>query len=118
MYRADAGRDRLARRAEGNRPALQQHFARIRLMHAGQDLDQCRFAGPVLAEQRVNLAAPDEEIDAVERLHADKGLGDAAHFDDRTAHDRRTAGAVPSRASRSRFSPTAARISRPSNTCT
>ena len=31
------------------------------------DADQRRFAGAVFAEQRVNLAAPDLQIDAVER---------------------------------------------------
>src|SRR5258707_55790 len=49
---------------------------------AVQDLHQRRFAGTVLAEERVNLAAADAEIDAAQRLHAGKAFGDAGGLDD------------------------------------
>ncbi len=111
-------RDRLARIAEPDRPAIEPHLPRIRLVHAGQDLDQRGLAGAVLAQQRVDLATPDGEVHMIECLHADEALGGIVHLDEGVAHDRRTAGAVPSRASRSRFSPTAPRISRPSSTWT
>ena len=43
---------------------------------AGGDRDQGRLAGAVLAEQDVDLARPQVEIDLVERQHAGKALGD------------------------------------------
>ena len=51
-------------------------------MDAVQDLHQRRLAGAVLAEEGVNLAAADAEIDAAERLDAGKALGDAGCLDD------------------------------------
>jgi hypothetical protein len=46
------------------------------LIEAGNDLDQGRLAGAVLAHERVNLAGLEGERDAVECLHAWKCLAD------------------------------------------
>ena len=43
---------------------------------AGDDLDQRRFAGAVVAEQRHDLAATDVEADAAQRLDRAEMLGD------------------------------------------
>ena len=48
---------------------------------AAQDLHQRRLAGAVLADQRVDLALPDREIDVAQRLHGAEGFADTAHFE-------------------------------------
>ena len=48
-----------------------------RAVHPGEDLGEGRLAGPVLAEQRVNLAAVEVEIDVGQHLDAGEGLRDA-----------------------------------------
>ena len=48
--------------------ALEDHAARARLEAAGDDLDQRRLAGAVVAEQRHDLAAADRETDAAQRF--------------------------------------------------
>ena len=54
-------RDRLAGELDG---------AAIRRLGAGEDLEQRRLAGAVLAEQRVDLSGSDLEVDVLERLDA------------------------------------------------
>ena len=81
--RGDAKPLRLGGAADRDRSAGQKHLAAIRLMHAGDDLDQRRFAGPVLAKQRVNFACVKGEGHVVERLGGVEALGDAANFQDR-----------------------------------
>ena len=85
----DAQPLRLGGAADRDRPAGQKDLAAIRLMHAGYDLDERRFAGAVLAEQGVNLAGMKRERDVIERLRGVKALGDAANLQDR--RDRRRA---------------------------
>ena len=58
--------------AEGDRAA-------IGLLRAGEDLEERRLAGAVLAEQRMDLARQHLEVDIVERLHAGKALADPGH---------------------------------------
>ena len=41
---------------------------------AGNDVDQRRLAGTVFAEQHMDLAMRQIEVDAVQRLHAGKPL--------------------------------------------
>jgi hypothetical protein len=48
---------------------------------ATQHLHQRRLAGAVLANQGMDLALPDGEIDVAQRLHADEGFADTAHFE-------------------------------------
>ena len=81
--RGDAKTLRLGGAAYRDRSAGQENLAAIRLMHAGYDLDQRRFAGPVLAKQRVNFASVKAERDVVERLGGVEALGDAANLQDR-----------------------------------
>src|SRR5262245_3827583 len=50
---------------------------------AGEDLDQRRLPGTVLAEQRMDLAAPQVEVDAVESEGAGEPLGQTGHGEDR-----------------------------------
>ena len=54
--------------------AVEEHPARVGPVDAGDDLDQRRLAGAVLAHQRVDLAGPEVERDVVERLDAGEGL--------------------------------------------
>ena len=54
---AEPGRDRVARRAEGDRLAVEQDLAGIRPVQPGQDVHERALAGAVLAEQGVDLAA-------------------------------------------------------------
>ena len=53
---ADPGGLRVAGLGEGDRLAQVAHLAAVRPVHAGDDLDQRRLAGAVLADQRVHLA--------------------------------------------------------------
>jgi len=46
-----------------------------------QHLHQGRLAGTVLADQSMDLALPDGEIDVAQRLHAGEGFADTAHFE-------------------------------------
>ncbi len=62
--------------------AVDQNFAAVRLVDAGHDLDQGRFAGAVLAEQRMNLAGFEREGNVVERLRRGEALGDVPHLED------------------------------------
>ena len=59
---------------------LPQDLAGIGVQHAVDDLHQRGFAGAVLAQQRMDLARLQDEIDAVVRQTARKALGDAAQF--------------------------------------
>ena len=70
--------ERGARIGEGHRLAVELIVPDARLMHAGQDLDQRRFAGAVVADQRHDLAGMDVEIDVGERRDRAEILGDAA----------------------------------------
>ena len=58
------------------RLALPAHLAAIGLDESGEDLQQRRLAGAVLADQRVRLALGDVEADAAERVDgAERFLG-------------------------------------------
>ena len=46
----------------------------VRRIGAGNDINQRRLAGTVFAEQHMDLAMRQIEIDAVQRLHAGKAL--------------------------------------------
>ena len=78
--RADPERLRVARLADVDRAAVEPDFALVPLQGAGQDLDQGRFAGPVLAHERMDFAGLHLEVDAIERPDAGKRLRHAHHF--------------------------------------
>ena len=50
--------------------AAHDDLAARRLHHAGQDLDQRRLAGAVVADEADDLALVDVEIDAAQRVDA------------------------------------------------
>ena len=78
VHHADAGRQRLARRAEMHRPAVDRHAAVVLAVQAGDDLHQGRLAGAVLAHQAVDLAGAQHEVDVAQGRDAAERLGDAA----------------------------------------
>ena len=92
MHHTDAGSDRLHRRGKVPRIAIDDDLAGIRLVDAGEDIHQCRFAGTVLAEQRVNFPSPDFDIDILIGDDAGEIFGDALE-----KHDRRRSGRSPRR---------------------
>ena len=53
--------------------------AGIGQVHARKHLDEGRLAGAVLAEQRVDFAGVDVEVEAIERQGSGEAFGDAAH---------------------------------------
>ena len=56
----------------------------IRLMSAGDDLDQCRFTSAVLAQQRMHLSSPEVEGNAFERQDGTEGLGHGSQLEQTT----------------------------------
>ena len=79
----DAGGNRVDRRGEGDRVAVDDDLTGIRPIEAGENVHERRFAGAVLAEERVDFAAPHFQIDAGIGEHAGERLGDAAEDDAR-----------------------------------
>ena len=63
--------------------AFDADFSLRRRHRAGEDLDQRRFAGAVLAENGVHLAAPEIEVDVFESGDAAILLADALHLQQR-----------------------------------
>ena len=84
--RRDARAQGRERRREGDLFALPADGAGVRLVGAGEHLDQGRLAGAVLPEQAVHLAGADLEVDAVEGADAGELLDDAGHLEQRGAH--------------------------------
>ena len=82
-----ASRER-ARVPAGDRLAADEDLAAGRLDHAGEDLDQRRLAGAVVADQADDLAAVDMKIDAAERIDAAVGFRDVAKLDQALGHGR------------------------------
>ena len=68
--RGDAGGLGIVRAREADLLAVQAHGPGIRLVEAGDDLDQGRLAGAVLAEQRVHLTGAHVETDIIQRFDA------------------------------------------------
>ena len=63
----------------------QPDLARVRLVHAGEHLDQGRLAGAVLADQGVHLAGVGGEVHAGQGMHAGEALVDVPDGQDRVA---------------------------------
>ena len=74
VHHADAGIERVAGGAEAHLAALDLHRAGEIGMHAGDDLHQRRLAGAVLADEAVDLAGAEREVDIAQRLHAAERL--------------------------------------------
>ena len=75
--RARPRRATSAGRVRGDVAAVEQDAAEARRDELGQHVEAGRLAGPVGADQRVNRAAPDLEIDVADRREAAKGLAEA-----------------------------------------
>ena len=75
--------DRQPIRSGLGRPSVKHDVARVGFVDPGQHLYQRRLAGPVLAEQRVDLAAADVEVDMIERDRAGESLDEPAHHEQR-----------------------------------
>ena len=82
MHHADAGRQRVAGGAEATGAPSQAHDPAIVGVHAGDDLHQRALAGAVLADETMDLAGGQREVDAVQRQHAAEGLADALELED------------------------------------
>ena len=83
MDRRDTEIDRLLRICEDYRLAIDQDFALVRLVNAGEDLDERRLSRTIFADQRRHPAREQRDIDIVQRLDAGKRLGDATHLQKR-----------------------------------
>ena len=62
-----------------DRLAVERDRAGVRLVDAGEHLEQRRLAGAVLPHQRVHLAGAHVEVDVVQHTHAEERLADARH---------------------------------------
>src|SRR5262249_28785424 len=88
----DARGLRGARVGEAHGRAVDPHFAGVRFDDPGKNVHQGRLAGAILAEQRMDFAAAEIEVDAANRLDAAETFDDALHGEqrrrgfDRTAH--------------------------------
>jgi hypothetical protein len=82
-HRRQAGGAGVRRRAEPDRPAVHHHHAGVGREHAGEDLDQRALAGPVGADQPVDLAPLDREVNRAEGHHRAVPLGDLAGAEQR-----------------------------------
>ena len=83
VHRRDAELEARDRVRDGDRLAVEEDLALGRLVGAGEHLDERRLAGAVLAQQAVDLAGPDLQVDAVERPGSRELLHDAAHLQQR-----------------------------------
>ena len=70
MHHADARAACFDRRLEAAALAVQNDLARVRLIDAGKDLDERRFARAVLAHETMDRAALDVDGDVIQRLDA------------------------------------------------
>ena len=91
------GEHGIARALEPHRLTVDPDLALVRVVEPEQDVHQGRFAGAVLAQQRVDLAATNGELDAVVGDDSGESLDDPPHLD-----RRRGAVAVPDRHDRER----------------
>ena len=81
VHHADAAGDGVAGVAEGDLLAVDGDGALVRLLHAVEDLHQGGLAGAVLADEGVDGAAADGDVDVVVGDDAGEALGDAVQFD-------------------------------------
>jgi len=63
----DAVLPRDLRTRERHGLSVHENLAGIGLKRAGEDLDQCRFSGPIVADEGMNLAGAQGEVAAAER---------------------------------------------------
>src|SRR5581483_435570 len=80
----DAGVDRVARRREVDRPAVEPQLAFVRPVETGDDVRERALARAVLAEQRVHLPDRRGEVDVVVREHAGEPLREPPQLERRS----------------------------------
>jgi hypothetical protein len=76
MDRGDAGCMGISRRREFDLPAFHRNLAFVGLVETGHNLDQRRFAGAILAKERMHLACAHIEAYILQDLEPGKRLGD------------------------------------------
>src|SRR5260370_3146908 len=81
MHHADAVADRLLRRADAHRLAIDADFTRVGLIEAVENRHQRRFAGAVLADDAVYDASLDSKIHVLVGMNRAETLVDANQFD-------------------------------------
>ena len=86
-HHADAEPASRARIGDADGRAVEDDLALVGREDAVDHLDQRRLSGAVLAEQRVDLAGLDAQVDVVVRAHAGKGLADADELEPRGSLD-------------------------------
>jgi hypothetical protein len=77
---ADASLLRLSGCSEAYRLSLPPHLTAVTGIDARQDVHQGRLAGPILAQQNMNLPLMYVQIHIVQNLDAREDLGDTAHL--------------------------------------
>ena len=77
VHRGDAGGLGLVRAVEADLLAVDADRAAVRLVDARDDLDERGLAGPVLADEGMDLTGGDREVDVLQRADTREGLGDA-----------------------------------------
>ena len=78
----------LARVADFDRLTIENDLARIRRVHARENLHQGALAGAVLSHHGMDFAAAHRQVHAAQRARGAKALLDAAHFKNNfVAHD-------------------------------
>jgi hypothetical protein len=80
------GRPAVGGRARGVRLRAEAHRAGVRPHRAGEDLHQGALARAVLADQRVHLAGPHRQVDAVQRDRRAERLADPGHVQEGVGH--------------------------------
>ena len=83
MHHADAKPDGVLTTADLLRLTIEQNVATVGAVVAIEDTHERRFAGAVLADQAVNTAFGDAQIDVRIGLHATKAFADLAKFNRR-----------------------------------
>src|SRR5918998_5404424 len=74
VYGLDAPLARVVRRGELCHLTLEDDLARVRFQNPGYDVDQGGLAGPVVPDERRNLAPTDLEVHVLEGLYRPEGL--------------------------------------------
>ena len=80
-HRGDAQFGRVARAPEMHRLAVDQDLAGARAIDPGEDLDQRRLAGAVVAEEAMHLSGMDLDVDVAKRDDRAEMLRHAAKLD-------------------------------------
>ena len=90
-HHADAARAGLLRAMQADRLAFPQDAAFAGLQQPIEHLHEGGFPRPVLAQQRMDFAAADVEIDMIDRGELAKALGDAGQRHQRRGDAHRSA---------------------------